>query len=149
VAVLRTTLAATGGSTTGIEVPEDVVLGLDRGKRVPVVATIGAHSWRTSIAPYRGSYWVAVSAADRAAAGIAAGDAITVDLVPDDAPRTVEVPADLTAAIADAGAADAWAALSVSKQKAHVASVEGAKTETTRTRRLAAVLEALGVPAAG
>jgi hypothetical protein len=37
----------------------------------------------------------------------------------------------------------------VSKQKAHVASVEGAKTETTRTRRLAAVLEALGVPAAG
>lgn len=146
---LRTTLAATGGSTTGIEVPPDVVRDLDRGARVPVVATIGTHSWRTSVAPYRGSSWVAVSAADRAAAGIAAGDEITVELVPDDAPRTVEVPADLSAAIAAAGVAPAWDALSASRQKAHVASVEGAKTEATRARRLTAVLVALGVPAAG
>jgi uncharacterized protein YdeI (YjbR/CyaY-like superfamily) len=92
---------------------------------------------------------VAVSAADRAAAGIAAGDEITVELVPDDAPRTVEVPEDLAAALAAAGAGEAWAALSVSKQKAHVAAVTGAKTDATRTRRLAAVLEALGSPGQG
>ncbi|WP_431836757.1 YdeI/OmpD-associated family protein [Cellulomonas sp. Y8] len=143
---LRTTLVATGGTTTGIEVPEDVVAGLGRGKRVPVVVTINGHAYRGSIAPYSGGYWVGVSAANRAAAGIEAGEPVEVDLAVDDAPRTVEVPADLAAALAAGGpaVAEAWAALSYSKQRAHVLAVEGAKTDATRERRVASVVAALG-----
>lgn len=143
---LRTTLVATGGTTTGLEVPEDVVTGLGRGKRVPVVVTINGHRYRGSIAPYSGGYWVGVSAANRAAAGIEAGEPVEVDLAVDDAPRTVEVPPDLAAALAAGGpaVAEAWAGLSYSKQRAHVLAVEGAKTDATRERRVASVVAALG-----
>lgn len=143
---LHATLVATGGTTTGIPVPEDVVLGFGRGKRVPVTVTIDGHTFRTTVAPYRGEYWVGVSKENRDAAGVEAGETVEVELVADDAPRTVEVPADLAAALAAAGppAADAWAALSYSRQRAHVLAVEGAKTEATRERRVAAVLAALG-----
>ena len=142
---LHTTLAATGGTTTGIEVPEDVVLGLGRGKRVPVSVTIGSHTFRGSVAPYSGGYWVGVSAANRAAAGIAAGDDVEVVLEVDDAPRTVEVPADLSEALTAAGpgAVEAWTALSYSRQRAHVLAVDGAKTDATRQRRVAAVVASL------
>lgn len=52
------------------------------------------------------------------------------------------------AALADALAADpdaarVWAGLSVSKQRAHVLSVAGAKTDATRTRRVQKVLDEL------
>jgi hypothetical protein len=143
---LHTTLVATGGTTTGIPVPEDVVLGFDRGKRVPVAVTIDGHTFRTTVAPYRGGYWVGVSKENRDAAGIEADQPVEVELVVDDAPRTVEVPADLAAALASAGppATDTWAALSPSRQRAHVLAVEGAKAAATRERRVAAVLAALG-----
>lgn len=143
---LHTTLVATGGTTTGIEVPEDVVLGLGRGKRVPVVVTLDGHTYRGSVAPYSGGYWVGVSAANRAAAGVEAGAPVDVTLEVDDAPRTVEVPPDLATALAAGGptVADAWAALSYSKQRAHVLAVEGAKTDATRERRVASVVASLG-----
>jgi hypothetical protein len=143
---LRTTLAATGGSTTGIEVPEDVVLSLGRGRRVPVTVTLNGYTYRSTVAAYRGAFWVGVSAENRAGAGVAAGDEIVVDLEVDDTPRTVEVPEDLAAALAAAGqpVVAAWSALSYSHQKAHVQAVEGAKAAATRERRVAAVLAALG-----
>jgi hypothetical protein len=142
---LHTTLVATGGTTTGIEVPEDVVLAFGRGKRVPVAVTINGHTYRGSVAAYRGGYWMGVSAENRAAAGVRAGEPVEVELTVDDAPRTVDVPADLAAALAAAGAGvgEAWAALSYSQQRAHVLAVEGAKTEATRTRRIDAVITAL------
>lgn len=144
--MLRTELVATGGTTTGIEVPEDVVLAFERGKRVPVVVTLnGGHTYRGSVASYQGGYWVGVSAAHRAAAGIEAGEQVDVELVVDDEPRTVDVPADLAAALAAGGpdVSAAWARLSYSKQNAHVLAVEGAKTDATRSRRVAAVVAAL------
>ena len=39
--------------------------------------------------------------------------------------------------------AERWAALSYSKQKAHALSIEGAKTDETRDRRVAKVIEQL------
>ena len=43
---------------------------------------------------------IPVSAAVRDAAGVSAGDMLDVEVVADTAPRTVEVPADLAAALA-------------------------------------------------
>jgi uncharacterized protein YdeI (YjbR/CyaY-like superfamily) len=61
-----------------------------------------------------------------------------VELELDTAPRIVEVPEDLAAAIAaDPAAAAFWPTLSYSNQRWHVLSVEGAKSPDTRQRRIA------------
>lgn len=126
------------GNNTGIEVPEDVVEALGAGKRPPVNVTVNGYAYRSTIAPMGGRYLIPFSSDKRKETGIAGGDAIDVELTLDTAPRTVEPPEDFAAALAVApGAAEAFAALSPSRQKAHVTSVEGAKTDATRERRIA------------
>ena len=132
------TLASSG--PTGIEVPPEVVESFNAGKRVPVVVTIGDYSYRSTVAPYRGPYMISVSAENRAGAGVSHGDTITVTLEHDTAPRTVEVPADLQAALdASPAAQAAWSALSYSAQNAHALAIAGAKAAETRSRRVADV----------
>jgi hypothetical protein len=141
----RTTLWAAGGNNVGIVVPEDVLRGFDRGKRVPVVVTIdGGYQYRNTIASMGGRYLISFNASTRAATGRGAGDEVEVRLDVDDAPRVVEVPDDLAAALAaDPAAAAAWAARSYSKQRAHADPVAAAKTDETRARRIAKVLTTL------
>ncbi|MFB2582938.1 DUF1905 domain-containing protein [Herbiconiux sp. P15] len=132
-----TTILASGTNNTGIPVPESVVTALDAGKRVPVVVTLGGHSYRSSIVVYGGRFLIALSAENRSAAGVAAGDEVAVQVELDDQPREVEVPADLAEALAkDSDAASAFAALSYSSKRAVVLSIEGAKTRETRDRRV-------------
>ncbi|MCS5733637.1 YdeI/OmpD-associated family protein [Herbiconiux daphne] len=141
----RSTILASGKTATGIPVPDEVVEALDAGKRIPVVVTIGDYHYRSSIVFYTGRFLIALSAENRAGAGVAAGDEIEVDVVVDDAPREVEVPADLAEALAASStAAAAFAALSFSNQKRIVLSVEGAKTDATRRRRIDKALDELG-----
>lgn len=133
-----TTILASGKNNTGIPVPESVVVALDAGTRIPVVVTLGGYSYRSSIVPYGGRFLISLSAENRAASGVGAGDEVEVDVVVDDQPREVEVPADLAEALAgDSDAASAFAALSFSNKKRIVLSVEGAKTRETRDRRIA------------
>ena len=78
-----------------------------------------------------------LSAANRTAAGVAAGDEVEVGIELDTAERTVEVPADLGAALdAATGARAAFDALSFSRQRERVQSVESAKKPETRQRRV-------------
>ncbi|MBO1751762.1 DUF1905 domain-containing protein [Actinotalea sp. BY-33] len=144
-ATFRTTLWASGGNNVGIVVPDEVVLGFGRGRRVPVVVTIDdSYTYRTTIASMGGRYLVTFNAETRRATGRGAGDEIEVALTVDDAPRTVEVPAALAEALrSHPDAAEAWAQLSYSKQRAHALSVDGAKTDDTRDRRVEKVLAAL------
>jgi hypothetical protein len=132
-----------GKTATGIPVPDEVVESLGAGKRVPIVVTINGHSYRSSVAPYRGAYMIAFSAENRIAAGVEPNEPITVTIEVDAEPRVVEVPADLQAAIDTAGVGAAWAKLSYSNQRQHVLAVEGAKAADTRARRVDAVVAAL------
>lgn len=91
-----------------------------------------------------GRFLISFSSDKRAATGIRGGDALTVELTLDTAPRTVDLPADLDAALAAAGARVAFDALAPSAQKAHVTNVEGAKAAETRTRRIEAIVAKLG-----
>lgn len=139
-----TELEATGGTTTGFVVPDAVVDALGAGRRPKVAVTVNGHTWRTSIAPMGGRYLVGASAAVRAAAGIAAGETHTVTVEVDDAPRTVEVPDELAAALAASPtAAAAWATLSYSQQRQHIDPLSKAKAPETRARRVAATMAAL------
>ena len=138
------TLQATGGNTTGFVVPPEVVEQLGSGKRPKVTVTLNGASYRTSVAPMGGEYWVGVSAANRALTGVAAGDELDVELELDTAPREVEVPDDLAAALrVTPEAGDAFARLSYSHQRAHVEAITGAKKPETRRRRIAKAVEML------
>jgi len=90
------TIALHGKSATGIEVPSDVVAALGQGKRPKVTVTINGYSYPSTVGVMGGVSLIPVSADVRAKAGVAAGDEVDIDLVPDTGPRTVEVPASGT-----------------------------------------------------
>ena len=141
----RTTLLSMGGKNVAIAVPDDVVAAFGWGKRVPVVATIdGGYQYRNTIASMGGRFLIPVSAEHRTAAGVAAGDALTVEIVLDAAPREVEVPADLAAALdADPAVRAAFDRSAPSHRKEWVRSVEDAKAPATRERRISKAVEAV------
>ena len=140
----RSELEATGGTTTGFVVPDEVVEALGAGRRPKVKATVNGHTWRTSIASMGGRFLLGASAAVRDAAGIAAGQTHRVTVEVDSAPRTVEVPGDLSVALAASpGAMAAWQALSYSRQRQLAEAVLAAKRPETRERRVAATLDHL------
>ncbi|GAA0491758.1 hypothetical protein GCM10009532_13840 [Microbacterium aurantiacum] len=131
------------GNNTGIVVPSEIVEALGGGKRAAVTVTVNGFTYRSTLAVMGGRHLLPFSSDKRAATGLAGGDPIVVDLELDTAPRTVEVPDDLAAALAEAGVAAAFDALAPSAKKAHVANVEGAKAPETRARRIAAIVAKL------
>jgi hypothetical protein len=139
-----TTLRRFGPNNTGVEVPEEVLAGLGRGRRVKVIATVNGYTYRSSVAPAMGLILMPFSSEHRKATGLSGGETIEVELVPDDGPREVEVPADLTAALEAAPAAAAFfAGLSYTNRKSFVTAVEEAKKPETRAARIAKTVEAL------
>jgi hypothetical protein len=142
--IFRTVIQLHGKTATGIEVPEEIIARLGSHKRPPVRVTIGQHTYQSTIAPMGGKFLLPVSAENRDAAGVSAGDEVDVQIELDDSPRLVEVPADLLAALDHhATAKHRFEKLSNSKQRMHVMSVEGAKTAETRQRRIDKVISAL------
>lgn len=82
--IFRTVLEGTGGNNVGIVVPEDIILGFDRGKRVPVIVTIdGDYTYKTTVGVMGGRYLVSFNAETRKNTGRGAGDEIEVELVAD------------------------------------------------------------------
>jgi hypothetical protein len=140
-----TTTVELGGKTaTGMEVPAEVVTALGAGRKPAVRVTVGGHTYRSTVATMGGRFLLPLSAENRTAAGVAAGDTVEVDVELDDAPRVVDVPGDLAAALdADPEARRRFDRLSYSHQRRHVLAVEGAKAEDTRARRVAGVVAAL------
>jgi hypothetical protein len=140
----RATVELGGKTATGIAVPEDVVAALGEGKRPPVLVSIGGHTYRTTVARMGGRFLVPLSAENRTAAGVAAGDQVEVDIEPDTAPREVEVPADLAEALGGDDAARAsFDAMSYTHRKEWVRWVTEAKKAETRAARLATTIESL------
>ncbi len=133
----KTTLKSEGNNT-GLEVPPENIAELGSSKRPPVIVTVSGYTYRSTVAVMGGRFMIPFSAAHREASGIKAGDAVAVTLELDEAPRTVDVPADLAAALAEkAGARKAFDALAFSKRKEFVRQVEDARTQETRERRIA------------
>lgn len=139
----RTTIELHGRTATGLRVPDDVVAALGGGRRPPVRVTIGGHTYRSTVAPYAEASMLPLSAANREAAGVAAGDEVEVDLEPDTEERTIDVPADLADALAAAGVRAAFDALSFSNRRQRVELVTGAKQAATRARRVEKVVAGL------
>ncbi len=138
----RATVVLGGRTATGIQVPDEVVEKLGAGKRPPVVVTVGGYTYRTTVAPMGGSYWIPLAAEHRAAAGVQADQQVDVSIELDTAPREVPVPDDLATAMDDA-ARTAFDALAHSHRKEWVRWVEEAKKPETRAARITKTVESL------
>jgi bifunctional DNA-binding transcriptional regulator/antitoxin component of YhaV-PrlF toxin-antitoxin module len=120
---------------TGITIPFDVE-ELFGSKRVPVKAEVNGAVYRGSIVRMGGKYMLGIPKSFREAAGIKAGEKITVAIEADEAPRNVETPADLTAALKKAGLTAEWEKLSYTYKKEHARAIGEAKRPETRINRI-------------
>jgi hypothetical protein len=133
----RATIELGGKTATGFSVPEDIVTGMGSGKRPAIRVTIKDHTYRSTVAPMGGRFMIPLSAENRQAAGVAAGDEVDVEIELDTEPREVTVPADFADALSrDAEAKAYFDTLSYSHQLRWVLSIEGAKAAETRQRRI-------------
>jgi hypothetical protein len=140
----RTTILQAGKTATGIRIPDEIVEALGQGKRPPVLITINDHTYRNAVAVMGGAFMVSVSAENRAAAGVAGGDEVDVEIELDTKPRVAKVPPDLADALArDNEAARTFDGLTDAKKRRLVHALEEAKTPETRQRRLDNTLTSL------
>jgi hypothetical protein len=111
-------------------------------KRFPVVATVNGYTWRTSVARMGGEFMVGLSKAVRLGAGVEAGDDVEVRLELDAAPRDVEVPEALAAALAcDPRAKASFERMAFTDRKEYARWIAQAKKDETRERRVGQALE--------
>jgi hypothetical protein len=133
----RATIVQTGKTACGIQVPGSVVDALGGSKRPAVVVTLDGYTYRSTVAPMGGEWWVGVNSDHRAASGLKAGDEVQVTLELDTAPRELEVPPELAVALdADPAARAFFDGLSYSNKRVFTLSVEGTSNPETKARRV-------------
>jgi hypothetical protein len=111
-------------------------------KRFPVVATVNGYTWRTTVVRMGGEFLLGLSKEVRQGAGAEAGDEVDVTLELDTAPREVEVPEALAAALAaDPEAKASFDRMAFTHRKEYARWIADAKQEQTRQRRLGQALE--------
>jgi len=131
------------GSGTVVVVPFDLKETFGSG-RPPVRASVNGYTFRTTLFTMGGRALLGLNREVREAAGVAAGEEVSIELERDDEPRTVEVPRDLAAALAaDPAVRGTFESLSYTHRKEYVRWIEDAKREETRTRRIAKAVELL------
>ncbi len=131
------TTVAASGNNTGIEVPDDVIEQLGAGHRPAVRVTVNGFDYQSTVGVMSGRHLISISADIRKQTGLRAGDPIHVKLTLAVRPREVTVPADLAAALAaEPTAAAFFTTLSNSVQRYHVDTINAAKTDQTRKRRI-------------
>jgi hypothetical protein len=111
-------------------------------KRFPVVATVNGYTWRTTVVRMGGEFLLGLSKEVRQGAGAEAGDEVDVTVELDTAPREVEVPEALAAALAaDPEAKASFDRMAFTHRKEYARWIADAKQEQTRERRLGQALE--------
>lgn len=104
----------------------------------PVRVTINGYTYPTTVAVYGGRCYLPVNQEHRIAAGVEPGDTITIQVTPERPPPRFEIPAYFRAALdQDDDASQAFAHLSIHRQREYVAWIESASRDETRQRRVA------------
>ncbi|MDO9357347.1 MAG: YdeI/OmpD-associated family protein [Solirubrobacteraceae bacterium] len=137
------------GPAAAIVLTDEQVAEIGQGAKTPAVTVTvnGDYTFAGRIGRMKGETLLGFNKAVREAAGVEAGQTITVEVTLETAPREVELPDDLKAGLeAEPGALDAFAALAPSHRKEYVRWVTEAKREETRAKRVA---EAVPMIAAG
>jgi bacteriocin resistance YdeI/OmpD-like protein/uncharacterized protein DUF1905 len=131
------------GPAAAVVLDDDQVAAVGEGaKRFPVVATVNGYTWRTSVTRMGGEFLLGLSREVRENAGAQAGDEVEVRLELDTAPRKVEMPEALTAALAaDPQARASFEGMAVSHRKEYARWITEAKREETQQRRVQQAVE--------
>ncbi|GLY15201.1 hypothetical protein Kisp01_22160 [Kineosporia sp. NBRC 101677] len=133
-----------GKTATGINVPDHVVEELGAGRRPAVLVTINGYSFPTTLGVMKGVTKIPLNAQHRSASGVAAGDAVDVEIVVDTGPREVALPAELQSALqGEPEAAAFFTSLSTTNQKLFTTWIESAKKAETRERRVTETIDKL------
>lgn len=141
---LRTVLEPRGPAAA-VVLDDEQVLAVGGGRKAfPVRVTVNGHAFPGRVTRMRGENLIGLARAVREACGVAPGDEVDVVIALDDAPREVEVPADLRVALTgDEAAAAAFEGLVHSHRKEFARWVAEAKRPETRARRVAETLAML------
>lgn len=138
-------VGADAGDLPAVVLPAEIAATLGGRARIPVAGTINGIPFRGSTMPMGdGRHCVGFRKDTRAlAGGVESGDTVTIEIARDDAPRTVDVPADLAAALdADPAVRAAFDAMSYTHRKEWVVAVSDAMRPETRERRIAQAVAA-------
>ena len=126
-----------------VEVPFDVKKEFGKA-RPPVKVSINGHSFPSTVAVYGGKYYLPVRKDRREAAGVQAGETVTVTVALDTDVRKVAPPRDLSVALARQASAKAqWEKLSYTQRKELADAVANAKRPETRARRVQKIVNDL------
>ncbi len=121
---------------------EQVAELADTRKAFPVRLTVNGVTLSLRLARMGGENLIGLAKAAREQVGVEIGSSYDVEITPDEAERTIEVPADLTEALgADQAVSTAFAALAPSHRKEFIRWVTEAKREATRSDRIAKTVE--------
>ncbi len=132
------------GPAAAIVLSDDEVAALGGGKRAAVRVTIDGRSARLRLAVMGGQNVIGLSKAARAELGVETGAEVTAQIALDEAPREVDVPEELAAALAaDPEAGAAYQRLAFTHRKEYAVWVAEAKRPQTRTRRVEQALAML------
>jgi Bacteriocin-protection, YdeI or OmpD-Associated/Domain of unknown function (DUF1905) len=144
VPTFEATIEEMGRGGRAVVVPLDVP-ALFGKVRAPVSGTVNGFPYRSTIMRYGDTYYLGLNREIREGAGVEAGDVVTIEMELDDAPREVEVPAELDAALEAAPAArKAFDVLSYTHRKEYASWVAEAKREETRLTRAEKAAAMLG-----
>jgi hypothetical protein len=131
------------GPAAAVVLDDEQVAAVGEGaRRFPVVATVNGYTWRTSVARMGGESLLGLNREVREGAGVRAGDDVEVTIELDEAPREVEVPGALAAALAaDPEAGAAFERMAFTHRKEYARWIAEAKRDETRQRRVAQAVE--------
>jgi hypothetical protein len=133
------------GPAAAVLLTDEQVAEIGEGaKSPPVRITVDGRTVAGRIARRGGSALIGFSRATRADAAIEPGETYDFEIALDDAPREVDVPPALTAALdGDAAARQAFDGLAYTHRKEFARWVAEAKRDETRDRRVAETLRML------
>ena len=124
------------GNMAYLCVPPEVMAAFGPRKRPAVVVTLNGYAYRTTVSVYGGEFFIGIRRDVREAAKVRIGQRVRVKLAPDLEPRTIEVPADLDAALGKARLREAFAGFAYTHRKEYVVWINGAKRPATRAARI-------------
>jgi hypothetical protein len=141
---IRATLEPRGPAAAVLLTDEQVERIAGGAKTPPVRVTVNGHTFTGRIGRMGGESLLGFNRAVREAAGVEAGQELELEIVLDSAPREIDLPAELIAALAgDATAREAFDALSYTHRKEFARWVGDAKRTETRERRASETIRML------
>ena len=135
------TVAIPSGNHASIAVPDAVLAELGANRRAPLRVTVNGHTYQSTATAVDGECRVVFPSADRAAAGVAGGDTITVTLELDSGHREVDLHPELDDALTSNGLREYFETMAYSHRKEYARAVTEAKADDTRARRIQAAID--------